>query len=246
MSVDSKANGGLTRAAVPRYRQRSMNVIVNADDLGMSLAVNDAVFRSFDAGLLQSTSVLVHGPAFRDAVLRLDARPGLRVGLHLDSTEFAPTTASLLDTWRLQLRIARDAGLAPTHLDSHHHVHLRWASLGALRRLCGESGIRRVRGRSLDFGASVRSRLWRELVARFAAMPDHFSSMERTLATGAPGRPGWTEVMVHPGNPHHARYAREMLALADAAPGWTLGSFDHIGDSGHRSQPAVQKDKAQP
>lgn len=214
-----------------------MNVIVNADDLGMSLAVNDAIFRAFDAGLLKSTSILVHGPAFRDAVARLALQPGLHVGLHLDTTEFAPPAANLIDAWRLQLVIARDAGITPSHLDSHHHVHLRWASLGSLRRLCCESGIRRIRGRSLDFGASLRSRLWRELAARFAAMPEHFSSMEHHIATGAPERPGWTEIMVHPGNPRHARYAREMAAIAESAARWTLGSFDQIGDSSSRSLP---------
>ena len=48
-----------------------MNVIVNADDLGMSPAVNDAIFKAFDEGLLRSTTLLVHGPAFGDAVTRL-------------------------------------------------------------------------------------------------------------------------------------------------------------------------------
>ena len=88
-----------------------MKVIVNADDLGMSLAVNDAIFRAFDEGLLVSTTALVHGPAFGDAVRRTRNRPGLHIGVHLDTTEFhlAPDR---LQAWREQVRIAREAGIA--------------------------------------------------------------------------------------------------------------------------------------
>ena len=114
-----------------------MKVIVNADDLGMSLAVNDAIFRAFDDGLLLSTSALVYGPAFPDAARRLRERPGLGVGVHLDTTEFAPNTdQSLIPViWRAQVQRARDAGIEPSHLDSHQHVHFRWARFPDLRRL---------------------------------------------------------------------------------------------------------------
>ncbi len=204
-----------------------MKVIVNADDLGMSLAVNDAIFRAFDEGLLVSTTALVHGPAFGDAVRRTRNRPGLHIGVHLDTTEFhlAPDR---LQAWREQVRIAREAGIEPTHLDSHQHIHLHWASLLALRRLCRETGISRLRGRSLDYGPSVRSRAWRRMVQTFAAMPDHYFSLEHWVACGSPEREGVTEIMVHPGNPHHARYAREMEQLTVLRRGWQVCSFTDL------------------
>ncbi len=206
-----------------------MNVIVNADDLGMSMAVNDAIFAAFDAGLLKSASILVHGPAFADAVARLRDRPGLALGLHLDSTEFAPSTGPLYERWRRQHDRALDAGLTLDHYDSHQHIHLRWASLPALRRLCAETGVGRVRGRSLAYGQALRSRLWRATVRNFAAIPDHYYAMSRYVERCAPAHAGWTEIMVHPGNPHHARYADEMQALALLSPQWTLGRFADLG-----------------
>jgi predicted glycoside hydrolase/deacetylase ChbG (UPF0249 family) len=42
---------------------------------------------------------------------------------HLDGLEKRGIAAE----WRAQLRKIRDAGLAPTHLDSHHHVHTAMA-----------------------------------------------------------------------------------------------------------------------
>lgn len=220
----------MDNAALPR-------VIVNADDLGMSLAVNDAIFRAFDDGLLCSATLLVHGPGFADAVQRLRERPALRVGVHLDTTEFGPSEGGLVTRWRAQVDRARDVGIAPSHLDSHHHVHLQWGSLMALRRLCADTGIRAVRGRSLDYGLAVRSQLWRRFVGTFAAMPEHFLTIEHALALAAArgfdpaqllGRPGWTEIMVHPGNPRHARYATEMEALRRLRPQWRIGNFADI------------------
>lgn len=204
-------------------------VIVNADDLGMSVAVNDAVFRAYDAGLLCSTTVLVHGPAFGDAARRLLARPGLRVGVHLDASEFAPRRDPA--DWPDQVARARDAGIDPTHLDAHHHAHLAWRALPALRAVCAASGLARVRGRSLDHGRAWRSRAWRAVVGRFARMPDRFLTLTHLDAGPrlGPIGAGVTEIMVHPGNPHHARYAHEMARLAALAPGWRIAGFDVLG-----------------
>lgn len=204
-----------------------MHVIVNADDLGMSLAVNDAIFKAFDEGLLRSASVLVHGPAFADAVTRLRARPELRAGVHLDTTEFQ-RSPHRLRSWTDQVQRARDAGIEPSHLDSHQHMHLRWAALPALARVVTATGVRAIRGRSLDYGPSVRSRAWRAVVSRFAAMPDHYFSMEHWLASGSPERSGVTEIMVHPGNPHNTRYAVEMAQLKEHAQGWCLETFEGV------------------
>lgn len=212
-------------------------VIVNGDDLGMSLAVNDAIFRAFDEGLLSSATVLVHGPGFADAVQRLRGRPGLRVGLHLDTTEFSPPGVRFAERWLEQVQRAQDAGIPLSHVDSHHHIHLQWGSLAALRRVCVQTGIRAVRGRSLDYGLALRSRLWRGVVGTFAAMPAHFLTIEHLLAVASAqgsdpaavlGRRGWTEVMVHPGNPSNARYEAEMQALRRLRPRWRIGNFADI------------------
>ena len=213
-----------------------MLALVNADDLGHSTAVNDAIFAAYDRGLLVSTTLLVHGPAFRGAVHGLRARPRLRMGVHLDSSEFAPREVDRFTAWCDQVARARDAGLDPLHLDAHHHAHFEWRALPALVRVLQATGIRRIRGRSLDHGPALRSRAWRAILARFAAMPDHFVSVDRWLRLGAPERPGVTELMVHPGNPHHARYADEMAAVARLAKTWNIIGFDALGGAGVQSQ----------
>ncbi len=58
-------------------------LIVTADDFGLSREVNEAVEIAHRDGILSAASLMVGGPAARDAVARLRRLPDLRVGLHL-------------------------------------------------------------------------------------------------------------------------------------------------------------------
>ncbi|MEK6408150.1 MAG: hopanoid biosynthesis-associated protein HpnK [Acidobacteriota bacterium] len=58
-------------------------LIVNADDFGISAEVNEAVIRAFREGVLTSTSLMVTGAAFQQAVDLAKENPGLAVGIHL-------------------------------------------------------------------------------------------------------------------------------------------------------------------
>ena len=62
-------------------------LIVNADDLGLTPAVNRGIVRAFQNGIVASTSLLVTGSAFEDAVARARENPELDVGLHLALVE---------------------------------------------------------------------------------------------------------------------------------------------------------------
>ena len=62
-------------------------LIVNADDLGLTPAVNRGVVRAFRDGIVTSASLLVVGNAFEDAVALARQNPGLDVGLHLTLVE---------------------------------------------------------------------------------------------------------------------------------------------------------------
>src|SRR5262245_7775608 len=62
-------------------------LIVNADDLGLTAAVNRGVVRAFQSGIVTSTSLLVTGSAFEDAVALARQNPELDVGLHLALVE---------------------------------------------------------------------------------------------------------------------------------------------------------------
>ena len=58
-------------------------LIVNADDFGVSEEVNEAVIRAYKEGVLTSTSLMVTGAAFEQAVKLARQNPGLGVGIHL-------------------------------------------------------------------------------------------------------------------------------------------------------------------
>ena len=58
-------------------------IVVNADDFGRSSEVNAAVVRAHREGLISSTSLMVTGDAFEEAVALSRQNPRLGVGLHL-------------------------------------------------------------------------------------------------------------------------------------------------------------------
>lgn len=62
-------------------------VIVTADDFGLSEAVNEAVEQAHRAGILTTASLMVGAPAAADAVRRARRLPSLRVGLHVVAIE---------------------------------------------------------------------------------------------------------------------------------------------------------------
>jgi hopanoid biosynthesis associated protein HpnK len=62
-------------------------LIVNADDLGLTSAVNRGVLSAFQDGIVTSASLLVVGNAFEEAVALARQNPELDVGLHLTLVE---------------------------------------------------------------------------------------------------------------------------------------------------------------
>jgi predicted glycoside hydrolase/deacetylase ChbG (UPF0249 family) len=89
------------------------HLVVNADDLGLSVLVNDGIEEAVLAGVVTSASLMVNTPGFDDAVRRAHALgPRLGVGLHLNLTtgaSVAPAAAvpSLLDGAGRFLSLAR-------------------------------------------------------------------------------------------------------------------------------------------
>lgn len=58
-------------------------LIVNADDFGRSHAINQAVIRAHEEGILTTASLMVNGEACAEAVQLAKQHPRLGVGLHL-------------------------------------------------------------------------------------------------------------------------------------------------------------------
>jgi predicted glycoside hydrolase/deacetylase ChbG (UPF0249 family) len=141
-------------------------LVVNADDLGRTLGVNDGILEAHARGIVSSATLMVGFAAAADAARRTAAHPRLGIGLHVTLTGAAPTlpasqVASLVDRRgrfpakpegiaspsptellaeiRHQLDMFRGlVGRLPTHLDSHHHSHRHPAVLDALIEVARE------------------------------------------------------------------------------------------------------------
>lgn len=70
-----------------------MKIIVNADDLGMSEEVNDAIFEGMRRGVITSATILANGSAVTSAAQKLRHFPACSFGVHLNLTEFEPVCA---------------------------------------------------------------------------------------------------------------------------------------------------------
>ena len=130
-----------------------MKIIVHGDDFGLTKGVNQGIVQACAQGVLRSTSLVACGEDFEDAINLARENPALDVGVHLTLTDEKPVnrTASgyfshkympsrkiltlALATRQLDLQGVEnelcaqvekvlDAGIRPTHLDSHQFVHL--------------------------------------------------------------------------------------------------------------------------
>ncbi|MBR8835722.1 MAG: hopanoid biosynthesis-associated protein HpnK [Stigonema ocellatum SAG 48.90 = DSM 106950] len=69
------------KSVLPQSRRRF--VIINGDDFGFSCGVNRGIIEAHEEGVLTSTSLMVTGQAFDEAVSLAHGHPKLGVGLHL-------------------------------------------------------------------------------------------------------------------------------------------------------------------
>lgn len=128
-------------------------LIVNADDLGLSVKVNDGIFRAHAEGIVSAATCLVTLEGWDDAVTRLSEHGDLDAGLHVNLTWGRPAhdaplpglapsgrfrgkrgLAVALALGRVpidELRAEIDAQVrrfserlgAPSHVDVHQHFH---------------------------------------------------------------------------------------------------------------------------
>lgn len=69
-----------------------MKIIINADDLGHSQRVNDAIFELLVCRWITSTTILANGPYFQHATAKTKDFASISFGVHLNLTEFRPLT----------------------------------------------------------------------------------------------------------------------------------------------------------
>jgi predicted glycoside hydrolase/deacetylase ChbG (UPF0249 family) len=223
LSAD-RAAGRLGREGVVGETRKAL--IVNGDDFGFTRDVNAGIVEAHQRGILRATTLMANGAAFEDAVQLARATPGLDVGCHLvlvrggsvadPACALPSSVAELLRAIALrrfrvyeelhaQVRRILEAGIQPSHLDTHKHTHLLPPVLEAVARVAAEFGIRWVRR---PFQVPLLRRRCRATLDRYGCRTtDHFAGFRltgrldaRELAALIRRLPaGVTELMCHPG-----------------------------------------------
>ena len=65
-------------------------LIMNADDFGLSEAVNYGILKGFQDGILTSTTIMANMPGFDHAVEMAKQHPEMHIGVHLNLTCYKP------------------------------------------------------------------------------------------------------------------------------------------------------------
>ena len=167
---------------------------MNADDLGLSEGVNAGIVEAHEHGIVTSASLMVRRPAAGAAATAVGHHPSLAIGLHLELDDWVGGGESgierecreQLDAFRLLL------GRDPTHVDSHHHVHMGEPVASVVERLSEELGVPlrgwRIRYEGGFHGRSADGEPW-----------PHGIGVDHLLALVESQPEGWTELGCHPG-----------------------------------------------
>jgi|GEM_PF-2598489 len=154
-------------------------LIIHADDLGISNHVNNEIMRMMDAGIVTSSSILANGPAFDEVVEVINKHPECSYGVHLNITEFMPVSNNpdhvklvnssglfdgrvktavvnselidaIVEEWSMQIEKVRSLGIDISHVDSHGHTHTFPKLKPALISVLQRNSVKRFRLPSLS------------------------------------------------------------------------------------------------
>jgi len=152
-----------------------MQLIINADDIGSSLDVNNAAVDLMSKGLVTSASLIPNAPYAEEACALAARFPGCSFGVHLNVTHYSPlsdpegvegllSSDKVFDGKRIR-RISIDSRLADgifnefcaqieklvslgvkvSHIDSHMQVHTIPRIFPVLKKVQKRFDIRKVR-----------------------------------------------------------------------------------------------------
>lgn len=150
---------------------KQARAIINADDLGLSVGIDNAIFRLAESGAITSASLMAVGEDFERSALWASRQKNLSIGIHLCLTDgLKPLTSTkglagkdgrlphlrnvamrafchrlplqaIEDEFLAQIERVLSMGVKPTHLDSHQHVHTLPGVAEAVVRLAGAKGL---------------------------------------------------------------------------------------------------------
>ena len=201
-------------------------LIVNADDFGLSAGTNAGIVRSHEHGIVTSASLMVHGPAAPEAAAYARQHPGLDLGLHLDLGEWAYRDgewivlyergpAAMEITQQLE-RFRALVGRDPTHLDSHQHVHREEPAAPILTALACQLGVPLRGSAAITYRGDFYGQTGRGESVPEAIALEAFLRIVESLPSGI------TELGCHPGldtalqSTYRLERLREVEVLCDA------------------------------
>ena len=143
-------------------------LIINADDFGMCEGNSLGILLAHEQGLVSSTTVMMNMPYALWVLDKAKAYPDLGIGVHLTLTAGKPLLPGkksytdeegnflrpsayedgfpdgepeeVYEEWKAQIEaFITHTGHLPTHLDSHHYVHMEHRQLEVIKRLAKES-----------------------------------------------------------------------------------------------------------
>lgn len=167
-------------------RKEWLNLVINADDFGISSEVNCEIVRGIEAGVITSATILANAPATSEAIRYARSNPHISFGIHLNLTQFEPLTTRILDSdlcidrvfregrawraalwpttlaairaeWSAQITLLRDSGINISHIDGHQHIHTRPGLFPILLETAHRHAILRVRPTRNVFACTPRA-----------------------------------------------------------------------------------------
>ena len=201
----------LSRLLGGRRSVATRELIINADDFGMSASVNRGIISLHEQGVVTSASLMVRREAAPEAAAYARSHHRLSVGLHVDLGEWAvrdhewqplylvadlDDRAAVAEEATRQLRAFRElTGLDPTHLDSHQHVHREGAAEAVLLEMASQLRVPlRHFSENVQYCGDFYGQEKYGVVAEHAITVDGFIDLLERLPSGV------TELCCHPGD----------------------------------------------
>lgn len=159
-------------------------IIINADDLGFSVGVNQAILKANTEGYLTHASLMANTEYFQDAIQLIPNFKNLRIGVHVTLTcgkalyeknvlgknglldwtfvklLFLRKTSKVLESLENeienQILKIKENGIEISHIDGHEHIHIIPSINKIVRRLAKKHQIPRIREINENFFESLK------------------------------------------------------------------------------------------
>ncbi|GGE75002.1 chitin disaccharide deacetylase [Priestia taiwanensis] len=202
-----------------------IRLIINADDFGYSSGINYGIIDAHINGIVNSATMMMNMPGTTHAISLAKQYPTLGIGVHLvlDCEKPLRTDVPSLvkedgffkhrndiinnpsinledveKEWRTQIDACYAAGITPTHLDSHHHIHGAPNLMPVIEKLAHAYNLPiRVASKEKSTAIPFSEYFFYDFYADGVTI-DYFDKLATKVPDGSS-----VEIMVHPGYLDH-------------------------------------------